>query len=70
MKSIIAEKLLLDLATGATTAVYAVATSERNPYSIRTSLTYEGHLTEWDPDRTAVEALQRIIEAGAEEGEG
>lgn len=41
---------------------YAVATSDRNPYSVLWSLTFEAHLTPWNANRVEVEALQQEIE--------
>lgn len=58
MNAMIVEKVRLMISTGERTMMYALATSERIPESLCTSLTYEAHLTPWTQDRSSVEALQ------------
>jgi len=62
MKSLIVEKTVVERGKP-NIDYYAVATSEPNPYSSMYSLTFEGHLTPWNPNRIEVEALQAQIEA-------
>lgn len=59
--SLIVEKIVLEGTTK--TPMWAVATRERTLYSVCTSLTFEAHLTAWNPNKLEVEALQRTIDA-------
>ena len=68
MKTTIVEKL--EIGNGTRKELFAVATSQRNVFSVRTSLTYEAHLTEWTSNRQLAELQSRYLAApddGAEQ---
>ena len=60
MNAVIEERVLIR-ASG-NIAEFAVATRERHPLSVRTSLTYEAHMTEWTTDRKHAEAVASLLE--------
>ena len=62
MKATIVQKV--EIGNGKRTEFFAVATSERTGHSVRWSLTFEAHLTEWTNDREAAEELKQQIEGG------
>lgn len=58
MKTMIVEKVQIDLKTGKRQEVFALASSEKNTVTHKYSLTYEGYISDWSADRKAVESLQ------------
>ena len=62
MNCLIVEKTVVDISSGRRRSLFAVATSERVPLSVRMSLTHEAHLTAWTSDRKAAEDTQKLIE--------
>ena len=61
MKTAIVEKAVIK--NGTRKDFFAVATSERNQFSVRTSLTFEAHLTEWTESRELVGLIEQYLNA-------
>ena len=60
MNAVIVERVLIR--AGGNIVEFAVATSERHPLAVRTSLTYEAHMTEWTTDRQHAEEVASLLE--------
>ena len=64
MKALIVEKEIIDIRQNPSPrrTDFAIATSVRIPQSVCYSLTYEAHLTPWQPDRATAETLLAAID--------
>lgn len=53
---IIVEKVNIDLNTGRREEVFALCSGAKTARTPRFSLTYEGYISDWTPDRNALDA--------------
>ena len=67
MTGLIIEKKSLDMSTGLSRDLYAVATNEQTPLSVGVSLTFEAYITSWTTDKATAENILRYIESLGEE---